>query len=424
MGDVIRLPALYAKQRAAFFHDARIGVCEASTKAGKSVGALTWLLYQAIEKRPGAAQLWVAPVYAQAKVMHARLTRWMTRADPTHHSAWDKNDSDLTVRVPGGSVLWFKGGDNPDSIYGSDYAGCVIDEASRCKEEVWYAVRSTLTATGGPVRLIGNVKGRKNWAYQLARRAQSGEPNMAYHKLTAWDAVEAGVITADEVEQARRTLPENVYRELYLAEPSDDGGNPFGLAAIRKCVIPTLSTAEPRCFGVDLAKSQDWTVVIGMDAAGRVCRYDRWQSDWGQTIRRVRDMVGTIPSLIDSTGVGDPIVEELQRTMPPGPFDPSTPGCWGSVSGFKFSAPSKQRLMEGLASSIQQQAIGYPEGQITMELDTFEFEYTRTGVRYTAPEGLTDDCVCALALCDQKRRDLGTHVSIVGGGRPIIVSGN
>jgi hypothetical protein len=33
-----------------------------------------------------------------------------------------------------------------------------------------------------------------------------------------------------------------------------------------------------------------------------------------------------------------------------------------------------------------------------MELEQFEYQYTRTGVRYAAAEGLHDDCVCALAL--------------------------
>jgi hypothetical protein len=32
------------------------------------------------------------------------------------------------------------------------------------------------------------------------------------------------------------------------------------------------------------------------------------------------------------------------------------------------------------------------------ELESFGSGYTRTGVRYSAPEGLDDDCVCALAL--------------------------
>jgi hypothetical protein len=54
--------------------------------------------------------------------------------------------------------------------------------------------------------------------------------------------------------------------------------------------------------------------------------------------------------------------------------------------------------MEGLALAIQQRKVLFPEGPIKDELENFEFEYTRTGVRYTAPEGLHDDCVCALAL--------------------------
>lgn len=69
-----------------------------------------------------------------------------------------------------------------------------------------------------------------------------------------------------------------------------------------------------------------------------------------------------------------------------------------NVTGFKFTSPSKQMLMEGLASAIQQAAIAYPAGPIVSELEAFEFEYTRTGVRYTAPPGMHDDCVCALAL--------------------------
>jgi len=44
---------------------------------------------------------------------------------------------------------------------------------------------------------------------------------------------------------------------------------------------------------------------------------------------------------------------------------------------------------------------------LTSELEAFEYEYTRLGVRYAAPEGLHDDCVCALALAVQARGTLG-----------------
>ena len=41
------------------------------------------------------------------------------------------------------------------------------------------------------------------------------------------------------------------------------------------------------------------------------------------------------------------------------------------------------------------------------ELETFEYVYTRTGVRYSAPDGLHDDCVCALALAVHARTGAG-----------------
>ena len=60
--------------------------------------------------------------------------------------------------------------------------------------------------------------------------------------------------------------------------------------------------------------------------------------------------------------------------------------------------------MEGLAVAIQQQRIRYPEGPIVHELECFGYEYTRIGVWYSAPEGLHDDCVCALALAVQAKQ--------------------
>ena len=40
-------------------------------------------------------------------------------------------------------------------------------------------------------------------------------------KITAYDAIKAGVLAQEEVEDARRNLSERVFRELYLAEPAD-----------------------------------------------------------------------------------------------------------------------------------------------------------------------------------------------------------
>lgn len=373
-----RRPWLYPKQEAAIFGPERFGVVEASTKVGKSAACMIWLAEQAMAGTVGQSYWWVAPTYAQAKVMFRRLKRALP------HTLYAANESELTITLGNGAVIAFRTGEKPDALFGEDVYAAVMDEATRQREEAWHAVRSTLTATQGPIRIIGNVKGRKNFAYDLARKAEAGEPGWHYAKMTAHDAVDAGILDAAEVADAKRQLPEAVFRELYLAEPSDDGGNPFGLAAIRACIGP-MSECLPAAWGWDLAKSVDFTCGVALDASGYVCRVERYQRSWEDTIRDIGMRVQA-PALIDSTGVGDPILEQLQRKVP------------GRFHGFKFSSSSKQQLMEGLAVAIQQGSVRYPAGVIVSELEAYEYVYTRGGVTYSCPSGQHDDAVCALAL--------------------------
>lgn len=373
-------PPLASYQTEAFFNTARIGCVEASTKSGKTHGMLAWEIEQAaLLGGPGKNFWWVAPVYAQAEIAYRRAEQAIP---PVFRKSKETN---LTHRLINGATIWFKSGEKPNNLYGEDVYAAAIDEASRLREESWWAVRSTLTKTRGPIRIVGNVKGRRNWAYKLARRAEAGEPGYAHKKIRAADAVKAGIISADEVEQARRDLPAAIFQELFDAEPADDAGNPFGLDAIRACLAP-VSLGTPVAWGVDLAKYQDWTVLIGLDAAGYVCRFDRFQGPWQLQLARIRKAVGSVLAYVDSTGVGDPIVEALQE------------GGRANYVSYKFTSGTKQQLMEGLAVAIQQQLVHYPRGVIQNELEAFEYEYHRTGVRYQAPAGVHDDTVCALAL--------------------------
>jgi hypothetical protein len=385
---IYKRPPLAKYQLDAIFNDARYAEIEASTKSGKTHGCLAWLFEKAaITGRAGRNYWWVAPVYEQAKIAYSRLKL----ALPPGLCRF--NDSELSATLPNLAVIRFKSAEKPDNLYGDDVYAAVFDEASRAREEAWHALRSTLTKTQGPVRLIGNVKGRKNWFYKLCRKAEAGEPGHHYARIRAADAVTAGILKAEEVEDARRTLPELVFKELFDAEPSDDTGNPFGIAAIRAAIRP-MGAAPAAVNGVDLAKSVDWTVLLGINEAGETALFDRFQLPWTETIARVRLRAGRYPTLVDSTGVGDPVLEALQRNG------------GRNFEGLKFTSESKQRLMEGLAVAIQRGEVFYPEGVIVAELEAFEFTYTRTGVRYSAPEGMHDDCVMALALAVQHRNEM------------------
>ena len=106
--------------------------------------------------KPGHSFWWISPVYPQAKVAFRRLKRGI------NEKLYTANESELTITLVNGSVISFRSAEKPDNLYGEDVYAAVMDEASRMREEAWHAIRSTLTATRGPVRIIGNVKGRRN----------------------------------------------------------------------------------------------------------------------------------------------------------------------------------------------------------------------------------------------------------------------
>ena len=376
-------PYLTTYQKAILDSPCRFTITAASTKTGKTASHIIWLFEQSLKLKEGQSVWWVAPVYGQAEIAFRRMKNQVTIKD-----FFRANESKLTLTLPSGGRIEFKSAEKPDNLYGDDVYAAVFDEASRAREEAWYALRSTLTATRGKCKLIGNVKGKKNWFYKIGEKARQGEPEYEYHKITAYDAVNEGILELEEVEQAKRDLPEVVFNELYLAEPQDDQCNPFGIDNIRACFAAIDRTQPTVAYGVDLAKYNDWTVITGLNEKGNVSHFERFRNDWAATTRRCIEVVGNTAAFVDSTGVGDPIVEEMQRQC-------------RKVVGKKFTSQSKQQLIEGLVVAVQGGRIKFPEEFIGDEMENFEFEYTRTGVRYTAPSGLHDDCVCSLALANE-----------------------
>lgn len=383
-------PPLYDYQRDILDSLARFTCTEAATKVGKTASHVVWLFEEALKCTMNQSVWWVAPTFSQAKIAFDRM-----KVQISDRSFYKANETNLVITLVTGVKIHFKTGEKPDNLYGDDVYACVVDEASRCRESAWHALRSTITSTGGKMKFIGNVRGRKNWFYKMCVKAKAGlDPNYAYFKITAYDAAAAGMMTKDgrpfieEIEDAKRDLPESVFKELYLAEASEDGSNPFGLAYIAQCCYP-LSSQPAICYGIDLAKSIDYTAIVGLDKNASVSDFRHFRKDWRQTTMEITGLPRNTPIAIDSTGVGDPIGEDVARVM-------------DNVELFKFTQRSKQQLMEGLAMAIQKRLITFPEGLIRDELESFEFEYTRTGVVYSAPVGDHDDAVCALALAWHK----------------------
>lgn len=234
----------YAKQVQFIDAPTKHAIIEATSKAGKTVGCLVWIYEQALSDLPGRPNKdgcyywWVAPILAVSKIAYRRMKRFIRPRE-----LFTYNDTELSITLLNGATIVFKGADNPDSLYGEDVYAAVLDESTRMKEDAYVAVDSTLTATKGAMRIIGNVKGTLNWSYNLAREVEAGKlKDWSYYKLTAGDAVDAGVLEQEVLDEKKSRLPNGIFLELYYAIPFVNSSNKFAFAFdkqkhVAKCAV-------------------------------------------------------------------------------------------------------------------------------------------------------------------------------------------
>lgn len=359
----------------------RFNVLSCGRRFGKSALSVNLLCETALDGYPAG---YFAPTY---KLLDGTFNECLAALEPVLKR---KNDHQFIELITGGKIEFWSL-ENELAGRSRKYKRAIIDEAAFAKQ-LWTrwteSIRATLSDFKGDAWFLSTPKG-KNDFHKLFMRGKMSEENWMSWQMSTYSNP---FIDPAEVDDAKKDLPELAFSQEYMAEFNENVANPFGVEFINQCTYG-MSTLPAVVFGIDLAKSFDYSVIVGLDKNGSVCYFDRWQSDWRATTEKILALPAA-PIAIDATGSGDPIGEDINRRR-------------GDVEQFKFTSNSKQQLMEGLAVAIQSRKIVFPEGHITEELKNFEYEFTRTGVKYSAPVGLHDDCVCALALAWHKYQSVG-----------------
>jgi hypothetical protein len=373
----VKLHKLHPGQRRVAEHPARFRVVMCGRRYGKSALGIRLACDAALKGQPVG---WFAPSYKLA------LEAWRELSQRLQPIVARQNEQDKRMELVTGGVIEIWTLDTQDPARGRKYALAIIDEAGIAKDllDVWQAaIRPTLVDFGGRALFLGTPKGRRHGFVTLFTRGDTGQdPDWQSFRAST---LENPYIPPEEIEAARKELPPDIFRQEFEGIPTDDGANPFGLDAIRKAVAEDVGTQPPVVYGVDLARSVDFTVVCGLDAWRRVVVLERWQLPWAETKSKILEMVGKVPCVVDATGVGDAIVSDLQQ-------------LGVDVTPHVFTQSSKLRLMQRLIAAFQGGELQLPAGWLPAELETFEFSYTATGVKYEAPKGYHDDGVMALGL--------------------------
>ena len=286
---------------------------------------------------------------------------------------------------------------------GAGYDWAILDEASKIPQAAWEEdLRPSLADRHGRGLFISTPWGR-NWFYQLYRRGQEGDLQVAswkYQTIEGWRSRLAQIpdklLQAEtEWEDLRRTTSERTFQQEYQGDFLEDTGQ---FLTVGKCLRGLLRPAmEGRSYvaGIDIGRVEDWMVAAVAEVESRQlvglirCRQRSWDAQ-KQTVLNLLTQYPHVHAYADSTGVGSPIVSDLRKA-----------GL--SVEDVIFTERMKKDLVDNLTMALDHGYLGVPDQADTQwlldELRSYREWKTEGGrVKYGAPEGQHDDGVTALML--------------------------
>jgi hypothetical protein len=371
----------------AFLAGARFMVISCGRRFGKTMLCAFIVIYSALQNAKW--NIWiVAPTFPQTDILWEMVIEYL----PPEYIKQVFEGKKL-IELKNGSRIWAKSADNPQALVGRGLDLIVFDEASMCDIAAWNYMRPALGDRKGRAIFPTTPKG-KNWFYDIfmkdPKRGGDDEDYVSYQ----YPSMDNEFLDPTEFTKMVKDLPQIMYQQEILAQFIESGGEVF--RNLNRVLRDTLKEPLPGHFyvgGGDLAKYQDFTVLTIADlATNEIVYYERFNHlDWdyqkvriSSALKKYNDAV----MYIDSTGVGDPIVEDLQRQ-----------GC--SVKSFKFSQVTKKQVIENLMKMVDDALIGIPNiPEVKKEFEVFGYEQTQFGnIRYCAPDGHHDDIVISVALC-------------------------
>ena len=380
---------------AAKYHVACVG-----RQFGKSLMAINLSLYWMINEGP-VKVLWVSPVYSQTTKVQKELMQAIGASGIVKNC----NYSDNYIRLKNGSEILFRSAEKYDNIRGLTVDYGILDEAAFMKQDAWKeAIRPVFMVRGKKVLFISTPKG-KNWFYELFQLAKS--PDYTNYTAYTGSSYDTPYIALEEIEDAKRTLPPNVFQQEYLAKFIDSGGEVFSNLEKNQFASYTPANGKVYC-GIDLGKQEDFTVATFMDSAGKVVDiYRANNKEWTVMVNDIMQLIRKYSAtvMVEVNSIGDVIYEQIKNQ-------------WQDTHPFVTTSKSKNEMIEGLILDMNNRAVTIPDGHLfpwlLSELEVFTYSYnpkTRS-IKYGHPTGLHDDCVISLAIVNYNRKQnktLGTY---------------
>jgi phage terminase large subunit len=188
----------------------RFAITVAHRRAGKTVAEVNEGGKKALTINrafPPPQVAFISPTYKQSKRNAWPYARHYFAPIP----GVEFKESELTAVFPNGARYIFAGSDNPDALRGLYLDHASLDEYGDQDPRIWgEVVRPALSDYGGSATFIGSARGRNHFHKLL--KEHEHDPDFL---VTILRASETGIINADELTLARRTMTPEQYEQEY-----------------------------------------------------------------------------------------------------------------------------------------------------------------------------------------------------------------
>lgn len=279
----------------------------------------------------------------------------------------------------------------------------LADEAAFFKddESIFYNILLPMFATTNGTLIASSTP----WSQDSVFYQFCQNKAFSQHTATWRDALKAGLISRQFIEEQRSLLPAERFQMEYEAEFVEDSEAWLPRALIMQCMdsnqdyTPETIPQEGNFFlGVDLGKKVDHSVIAVLKREATLSRLTHLKQFPLETsytsiighIKLLTHYLKTVRKInIDQTGVGDYIVEDTRKVVLTRP-----------INGIMLSQPKKEEILNHLKQAMQNQQLTYPyDRDLLNELNGERYELTKDGhIRFFHKEGEHDDRLWALAL--------------------------
>lgn len=380
----LTLPRPYPLQREIIDSPAKRKVVCAGRRGGKTVLAAYMACTALLQ---GQRVLLSSTSQDQADVFWEYIVDWLAPLLTTGHLY--KNEVKRIVKLGQGQIQ-VKTGRHPDALRGGMADLLVLDECAYLDPDAWRKVGAPMLTDNDGTAVFISTPARRNWFFELYNAAVADDTGrwQAWHFTTRANPY----LPQAALDALIADMTETDYQQEILALFLEGQGAVFRYVDAR-CTAPRRDAYYGRFVaGLDWAMQSDYTVIVVMDADTRaVVDMDRFNGvDWSLQrgrIRAMHDKWQLSEIVAESNSIGGPNIEALQREGLP-------------VRAFETTATSKPPLIESLVLAFDRGEIAALDDPVMKgELMAYERTVSATGrSQYSAPVGLHDDTVMALAL--------------------------